>query len=616
MILLVIYHLVVFMFGLWIYRRFFRIFPDMFSYYISGAILGILISIPFTYFLAVLFRSLSSGVYSFIVFVGGFLLFSSGFKKDVRKIKQLSFFEVCIVLFCILISSYIMHKTLQTANDGTILVARNTVFDFGHAISITRSISWGNNIPYSSPFIAGAMHLYHFMFYFWSAIYESFNIPLSFTINIPSVIGFSLFLLMIYVLGKHIFSSRSVGVMGIIFVIFHGGLMFIEFFKNHGVSFSNLWRHQNYLFAGPFDGSVYSLFLTLNVFVNQRHLGFGLAVFFLLYILFQNELRDSKERIILFSFLCSVFAFWHLILFFGIFFCIVMSLILKKKLRKTFFFVALSFGFLSLFFFDWIPYIKRGLMGTVDAMIEQQSGSHQNQVFRWSFVEFVIFNFGISIVFFLIGIWKKKTEFFYFLPALILIGIFTVISIPFGIIDQKYLNVFQVIFCLFAAAGVWIIYQNKFMRIFVMILFPFLLLSGIIDFMVIKIDLLFPIKVTKDGNLVSQIKALTERDAIILGYEEIFDPITLSGRKNYYGFYRQPLIIFSESDQYRKDKIENVFSSQDQETLRYAVEDTGVDYILVPKSSKRDVLYDVNLDLFQKTFKIVIDDHDHLLFKV
>lgn len=395
--------------------------------------------------------------------------------------------------------------------------------------------------------------------------------------------------------------------------------MFIDFFQQRGFSFSSFWRHDNYLFSGPFDGSWYSLFLTLNVFVNQRHLGFALAIFFLLYTSFVFRKNTySYKFLIIYSFFLALFAFWHILLAIGLYSSLFVYLILNKKFREAIVLIVGTLIFGALFYYQWIPYVLRGIFGMIQLSSNEIVSHTISSLSLSSIAMFFFFNFGISIFLFLFGVARSARIFIRFSPIIVLIFIFMAINIPFGIIDQKYLNILQIIIALFSAHGVVSIFETRGIvsKIIGSILFPFLVLSGVIDFMVIKNDFLFPISSTKKSGLVSLVRDYTEKEATILGYEEIFDPITLSGRKSYYGFYKQPFLFLSESDRYRKDKIDNVFFARDEETLRYAIADTNVDYILLPKNPPSDFHYAINYDLFIQTFPIIFDSFDHILLDV
>lgn len=614
--ILLLYHLVIFLVGYYLSRIFIKHKNIMFVS-ISSLALGLLISLPLTYILASVVRSLPLGVYLFIIFSLGFFWL----KRKIFRFEGFSLIplDIAVVLGNVLFSLYIMSKTFKIASEGTMLVARNAIFDFGHALSIIRSMSWGSNIPYTSPFVSGTDHLYHFMFLFWSAILEYFGMSINWAFNIPSIIGFTLLLTDIYYLGKEIFKKPTIGILAILFTVFHGGLLFVPFFQNYGLSFSSILRNPDYLFTGPFDGSLYSLFFTLNVFINQRHLGIALGFFFLLYMLFRQDYDkgEIKKRIYFYGALVGVFTLWHFMLTGGLLFVFVAMLLLKKKYGEAWRLVITASGVSFLFVYPLLSLISPGLEGIFR---NKNSGGSAGSSSNFSLllpVNFLIVNYGFSIIFLILGFIKKSKERFYFLPLFFLTGLFILISLPTGFIDQKFLNVLQVLLAFFTAAGVYAFFQTHLMtKIATLMIIPLLIISGIIDFMVIKNDYLFPVKYSGSEQLVAFIDSHTKKDAVFLSYQEIFDPVLLAGRKQYYGFFRNPGIFLGEADQYRADRVSNVFAVQDEESLRYAVLDTGVDYILLPPPDKTDLPYTINYDLFKQTFPILTEDFDHLLLDV
>ncbi len=620
--LLFLYHLAIILLGFFIYKKFFHETKTWIFRGIIVTALGLLVSLPLTYLLAIVFLKLNDPIFiSVSVFTSVVLLFTFLKRRYLLSIKHHRFkihlkrdslIDGSIVFLCFVFSWYIMSKTFKVDSLGMISVARNAVFDFGHSLSIIRSMSWGNNIPYTSPFVAGTEQLYHFMFQFWVAVLEHLGLPIYYAVNIPSSIGFTLFLLVMYVIGKEIFKKISVGIMGIVFIIFHGGFMFIPFFQKYGINAGAILRNPNYLFTGPFDGSLYSLFFTLNVFINQRQLGISLAIFFLVYVLFQEKLRNNKlngSTILFFAFLLGLFTLWHLVLTVGLFMTIVGILLYKKKWKESFIFVANALFIGFIFVNSWMPYLIRGLTSiSIHGLGSGVPGSKPSQpVLLWLF-KFIVLNFGLSLLFLGIGIFKEKKLVNFFSPLFILVGIFSFLSIRAGVIDQKYINVLLVLVALFTAAGVGLLVRKiMVIKVIAIIFLPCIILSGIIDFMVIKNDYMFPVEQTKKGKLVSWIADHTEKNAIFLSYDDIFDPVTLAGRKNYYGFYKQPDIFLAESDKYRRDKVRNVFDVTDSESLTYAVKDTNVDYILLPPYEKKDNPFTIDRLLIKKTFPVVYD---------
>lgn len=619
------YHLFVLLFGYIIYKQFVNEKKIGIHTLIYSVTFGLLSSIPLTYFISIVFPSSDNRIYlSILLFIFGVLIISFIERKKLFLNKHTgfnihnykTFVEGVVICFSLLFSWYIMSKTLKFNSDGLLLVARNVVFDLGHSLSIIRSMSWGNNIPYSSPFVSDTQHIYHFMFYFWSSLYESMGISINWALNIPSTISFSLLLLMVYFLGKDRFNSILIGVLAVLFTVFHSSFIFIPFFQQYGLSLKEIWFNPNYLFNGITDNSIYSIFFTLNVFLNQRHLGISIVVFFLIYILFADFVKEkiTIKQLLILSVLCSLFILWHIILSIVLIGAIIVHLLFHKKIKESVIYIICLSSLSLIILSPWISTIIRiitSLFQTTSLMIYESSVNQFNLV---SFFSFITLNLGLLLVFFIFGLITNKKNVMFFLPVFIVILLATIVSVKVGLSYQKYLNVFLILFSLFGAAGIYECFNKRYLiKVITILLFPFIIISGVVDFMVIKNDYLFPVSNTKPNELVSWINKNIPRNVTILGYQEIFDPVTLSGRKNYYGFFKQPEIFLSKSDKYRDKKVRDIFLSKNKDELVNAVNSAEVDYILLSLINREDVPYAIDVNFMRSVYPVVLEDYDHLI---
>jgi hypothetical protein len=630
MILLVgIYHLVIIFVGYWIQRKLFPFTGSRLTRLIVPIVIGLLFGIPVTYIAAVLTSFSNDPVsISLILYIlgGSFFVFLN--RKDFpnrRAIhgllkKGITGIDVLVCFISIAVSWYIMTKTFKATPDGTLFVARNVVFDFGHAVSIIRSMSWGSNIPYSSPFVSGTEHLYHFMFFFWSAILERFGLPITYAVNIPSAFGFTLFLLTIYSIGKELFRSSVIGFLGVTFTILHGSLSFIPFFQKYGVSLSSIFRNPNYLFAGPFDGSIYSIFLTLNVFVNQRHLGLALSVLLFLYILFYQDVLQNKlnwKRVLLYAVAFSFFVLWHLTLAPALLFSWIVLLSIHKRWKQLFRLVILSVFVCLILTCRWFgPVINTILAVPTGGLASQTVQMSAKNILLW-IVQFPFYNFGVLLPFLIGGLFIEKKTVQKIFPLLVLPALFFLLSLRTGAIDQKYLNVFMVFFVLFASSGIIALYRSGSIgKIIVVTLFPFLILSGVMDFMVIKNDYLFPVPNTEKTGAVLWITENTKKDAIFVSYRDIFDPVLLAGRRTYYGFFRQLYIVSLGSDAQRGKTVKDIYEATNAAELSVQVKKTGASYIIIPEKKQSEFTYMVSTDLLTNMYPPVYKDANLLILKI
>ncbi len=84
----------------------------------------------------------------------------------------------------------------------------------------------GDNWPPEYPIFPGLPITYHYLFALIVGKLEAIGVPLDWALNIPSIIGFFLILLMIYLLAKKWFGDPRIGVLGVAFFLFNGSMGF------------------------------------------------------------------------------------------------------------------------------------------------------------------------------------------------------------------------------------------------------------------------------------------------------------------------------------------------------------------------------------------------------
>jgi hypothetical protein len=208
--------------------------------------------------------------------------------------------EIIILFFSLIFSAWLMFSTFSY-KDGSMLIASKAWSDFASHIPLIRSFSLGNNFPPEYPLFAGPAIKYHFLFYLIAGVLEKSGIRIDYALNIPSVLGFSFLMYMIYFFSKDIFKSRAVGLLSILFFLFNGSLEFIKFFTQHSSSnniLSDILQNNKFVSFGPYDGGIISAFWNLNIYTNQRHLALSYALSLLLiYLLLRFKDNHKKENI-------------------------------------------------------------------------------------------------------------------------------------------------------------------------------------------------------------------------------------------------------------------------------------------------------------------------------
>ena len=111
---------------------------------------------------------------------------------------------------------------------------------------------------------------------------ENIGFRIDWALNIPSIFGFFLILLMTFKIATYLTNDKRVGVLSVAFFLLNGSLGFIQYFNKFGWTLASLVKIKTqgaYSAMGPWDGGEVIGFWHLNVFINQRHLCFALGLY-------------------------------------------------------------------------------------------------------------------------------------------------------------------------------------------------------------------------------------------------------------------------------------------------------------------------------------------------
>jgi len=505
-----------------------------------------------------------------------------------------------------------MGKTFRAGSEGQIFVGGNTVFDFGHTLGIIRSFSWGANIPISSPFFSGAPFFYHFFFQFWVSLWEYFQVPLVLAVNMPSAFSFAALLIVVYYLPQIIAKQgKLVGWLAVLLTVTHSTLSFWYLLFKRGLSMqflSDLWNMPTYPFAGPFDGSVISLYTTLNPYVNQRHLGFSVALGLLCLIL-GFEMIEKKQKMVVQS-VCLGFFTGLLFLFnMSVSFFVVLGMgtlyILRKRTKDVLIFVSAVFVAVCILM---IPFFSRATDIFAFIRLFYNSGlpSYTSSVVTWTLSQYLWNNMGLLPVIALIGLLVTPKKSRYFFWSLIVLFIITCIFAAVGKrgFDQKFYSFSIIGINVLAAIALgWLCKKNVALKLVAVFLFFILTMSGVMDLFAIKNEFAYPLMSKDTVPVMTWIKKNTLKNAVFVSYSDIIDPVVLSGRKNYFGFFGNA----GSTD--RSLAVKNIYAG-DIRTAR----SLGISYILIPRWNKNDFPYAVDMMYFTEHNMVVYEDDKYSIF--
>ncbi|MFA5260682.1 MAG: hypothetical protein WC450_05585, partial [Candidatus Omnitrophota bacterium] len=186
--------------------------------------------------------------------------------------------EAALVLLFFALSWFLMQHTFEYRDD--VFFIRDKLWsDFGAHIPLIRSFSMGENYALEHPLFAGQAIRYHFLFYSWVGLLEKAGVNIAVALNSLSAAGLTLLLWLLYRLGSMMFATRLAGIIAVGLFWLNGSLSFLFFFQKHPLHWSS-WKDivtaTHFASFGPWDGLV-SIFWTLNIYTNQRHLALSYA---------------------------------------------------------------------------------------------------------------------------------------------------------------------------------------------------------------------------------------------------------------------------------------------------------------------------------------------------
>lgn len=221
-------------------------------------------------------------------------------KKKSRKfsmdnlITDKSRFKKELILFGLLAAfiTYMMFYVFYM-KEGILYSGLTVYGDYAPHTAMIRSFSMGNNFPTQYPHYGGADVKYHFMFQFLAGNLEYLGMRMDVAYNIVSLTSLTGFLMLLYQLALRITRKMCCGVLTIFLFFFRSGMAFFRFVWEH-IQAGNLLETltENVSFIGYTTNENWGLW-NFNVYLNQRHLAFGLLMVTLALYLFMDWLETG-----------------------------------------------------------------------------------------------------------------------------------------------------------------------------------------------------------------------------------------------------------------------------------------------------------------------------------
>lgn len=574
-------------------------------------VVGSVISIPLIYFATTYLTknlSISIFIFSFLVIIIVFFNFKkikfAGLKKQ----------SLVVFLFLITISFFLFNRSFSyDQKTSEFLIASNLYLDFGGHIPFIRSLSLGNNYPFEMPYFSNANVPYYFMFDFYTGVLERLGLRIDHSLNFLSAVSLASLIFYIYYFSSRIFKNSAVGFLSVLFFIFPSNLSFVTFLNQKGISLnlpSDIWRNSFYINNAPFDNSLIFNFFNFNTFLNQRHFILGISiVMFVFFNLFLAKRKIQDIRLIAFLGLMTGLLFlWHAIMLIGLLLLILGLFLLKKsKSLALVGIIAISILIIQIF----IMHFSSGNLISLRLGFLAES-------FNFNFLKFWVLNLGVSLPLILIGFFlSERKNKMLLLIALLLFIVPNIITFSnrYDFDNHKFFNLWIIIMNFLSAFAIVRFFKKNFYFKILAILLTFIFIfSGMINNLVVKNDVYARITDYKNNKLMSYALNNIPANEVILTNGEIYDPMSLIGKKTFLGRVHW-LFIYGRDPSQRINERNLVLNGTDLPKIKKILNENNIKYIVLYKNNfaKNQIPYKLFL---YKEFKRIYEDSHGVIFKI
>jgi len=478
-------------------------------------------------------------------------------------INTMRYFTLFAALF--LFSFWLMQHTLSYISPpATILVSGKYYSDFGSTLPLIRSFSLGSNFPPEYPGYPGEPIRYHFLFFAVVGLLERFGLRIDHALNIPSALGLGFMFLLIFALGLRLFRRASVGILAITFLIFNGSLSWLDYLKNSGwdlkSSISGLKSLSAFPSFAPWNGSEIAAFWNLNIYTNQRHLGFSFAL-----VLLVIYLLVSRRRLALVGLVLGTLALTNQVAFAIASLLCLWAFLFDPSLRRPLFFSSLAS----------LPFIAYALFFT-------RTSAHATPHLSFllpppitilRFIDYWLKNIGLHLLFIPLGILiAPRPARIIGLPLLLIFAIPNTWQLSPDIVNNhKFFNFFLVFGSLYSA---YALVRFRFLGI----LLPVLVLGGIVDIFPIINDRYYHLADYQSSPDAKFFAVHTPSDSVVLNSTWFYHPASIAGRKIFNG-YSYFTWSYGHDAVARESLTSAIYSSPLKSSACRMLTANGIDYV-------------------------------------
>lgn len=220
----------------------------------------------------------------------------AGFFDGRTEEKKGSYLPLYFVLIAFVFVTYLMYLTFYQ-EDGNTYVGYSVFSDFAPHLGMIRSFSVSNNFPTQYAHFAGEDIRYHFMFQFMVGNLEYLGMALDNAFNLPSIFGMVAVYMLLFVLVVRITKSRLCGYITTFLFTFRSSFTVFKYMAEQSKGNVLKALKENTEFLGYTQNENWGLW-NLNVYCNQRHLAFALAVLLLAIIVFYPYMERMGKKLL------------------------------------------------------------------------------------------------------------------------------------------------------------------------------------------------------------------------------------------------------------------------------------------------------------------------------
>ena len=200
-------------------------------------------------------------------------------------------FFLFLLVFLTAIMFYVFH-----VKEGRLFSGLTVFSDYAPHTAMIRSFSHENNYPTQYPHFGGQDVKYHFMFQFLAGNLEFLGLRIDAAYNLISILSLEALFMMLYVLARKLKAGLMGAVFACVFLVFRSGTTFFRFVWEH-LQAGDLWQtlQTNTTFIGYTPNENWGLW-NFNVYLNQRHLAFGMLIAAVTIYGFMGWIASSPEK--------------------------------------------------------------------------------------------------------------------------------------------------------------------------------------------------------------------------------------------------------------------------------------------------------------------------------